>query len=292
MSQPLVSVCIPTYNGAAFLQEALDSVRAQTYKNIEVVISDDASEDGTWDIVERFRESVTLPVKTYHHVPKGIGANWNHTLQNSTGAYIKFLFQDDVLEPTCIEKMVSFLEQHPRYGLVASKRTFISGKEDSKIADLWKAKYEDLQAQFSTENEIVLLDKSLFSTIFFLKNPKNKIGEPPTVLFRKAILDEVGYFDERLKQVLDYVFYYRVLKKYPIAILPEKLVKFRIHPNQATNVNRNQSISDYEEYDKILFKEFLDLLHPGEQHRLKSKYNRWYTLQKRLKTKIKRTLRG
>ncbi len=292
MSQPLVSVCIPTYNGAAFLQEALDSVMVQTYKNLEVIISDDGSKDGSWELLQSFRESVLYPVHLVQHAPSGIGANWNHTLALSKGTYIKFLFQDDILEPSCIEKMVSFMETNKTYGLVASKRDFISETTGDPHIEAWIEQYKNLQCQFSNEGEILHLDRTLFARDDFMKSPLNKIGEPPTTLFRKVILDEIGYFDERLKQVLDYVFYYRVLKKYPIAILPEKLVKFRIHPNQATNVNRSQSIPDYEEYDKILYQEFIDLLHPWEQHRLKSKYNRWYTLQKKLKTKIKKTLRG
>lgn len=287
MSQPLVSVCIPTYNGASFLEEALASVVSQTYKNVEVVISDDESSDGTWAILERFRETATIPIRLYTHKPNGIGANWNHTLVKASGVYIKFLFQDDVLEPNCIEKMVSFMELNTSYGLVASKRLFITTSDQKKIGDQWQNKYENLQSQFEKTDEIVFFDNSLFSSKYFLKEPKNKIGEPPTVLFRKAILEEVGYFDERLKQVLDYVFYYRLLKKYPIAILPEKLVKFRIHPNQATNVNRNQDIPDYEEYDAILYKEFLDLLHPWEQNRLKTKYSKVYRIQKKLKKKLR-----
>ena len=78
------------------------------------------------------------------------------------------------------------------------------------------------------------MDNTLFGRLDFKKSPYNKIGEPPTVLFKKEIIEEVGYFDEQLKQVLDYVFYYRILKKHPIAILNKKLVSFRIHENQAT----------------------------------------------------------
>ena len=87
----LVSVCIPTYNGAPFLQEALDSVSQQTYRNIEVIISDDASNDKTLEIIQDFKAKASFPVSIYHHEPKGIGANWNNCIRKANGKFIKFL---------------------------------------------------------------------------------------------------------------------------------------------------------------------------------------------------------
>ncbi|MCG2794067.1 MAG: glycosyltransferase [Weeksellaceae bacterium] len=66
---PLISVCIPTYNGAKYLQVVLDSVKAQTYKNIEVIISDDDSQDQTLDIYREFQSEVDFPVYIYYHDP-------------------------------------------------------------------------------------------------------------------------------------------------------------------------------------------------------------------------------
>jgi hypothetical protein len=106
-------------------------------------------------------------------------------------------------------------------------------------------------------------------------------------MFKKTILEEVGYFQEDLKQILDYAFYYRLLKKYPIAIINEPLVQFRIHEQQATNVNRNRKITDYETYDEILYKEFLPLLHPDTQKRLRTKLNPYHHFVFRLKRKLK-----
>ena len=286
MSQPLVSICIPTYNGVTYLQEALDSIRSQTYAHIEVVVSDDASKDGTWELLERFRESVTFPVHLYKHQPRGIGANWNHTVRKAKGPYIKFLFQDDVLEPECIEKMVNFLEQNKEYGLVGCKRSFIVQGEPSQEITRWIGLYSNLQSQFSFDNEFLRMDASTFGRENFLASPQNKVGEPPTVMFRKEVLKKVAYFDESLQQILDYVFYYRVQKHFPIAILKESLVRFRIHSNQATNVNRGKKINDYEVYNQIMYKEFLPLLHPKVGLRLKKKYHPLYRIALKIKRKI------
>lgn len=275
---PLVSICIPTYNGEAFLQEALDSVMAQTYTNLEIIVSDDASTDRSWEMVERFRESVPFPIYQFAHKPRGIGANWNNTIRKAHGKYIKFLFQDDVLEPACVEKMVDFLEANPDFGLVACKRNFIIQEPRVQEIDKFVSKYQNLQSQFENDEEYLAINKNLFKRNDFMMPPHNKIGEPPTVMFPKDIVKDVGFFDENLKQILDYVFYYRLLKKYPIAILYEPLVRFRIHVDQATNINRNLDIPDYKEYDKILYNEFKYLLHPKNRLRLNKKYNLTYKI--------------
>ncbi len=288
---PLVSVCIPTYNGVSYIQEALDSIKAQTYKNIEVIISDDQSSDGTRDILEAFCNQVAFPTYLYEHEPSGIGANWNHCLKNANGHYIKFLFQDDVLEPSCIEKMVAVLETNTNVGLVACKRTFLTEFNDTEDVSEWIRKYGNLQSAFEIQDEGTLLTKDFFKREDFCELPYNKVGEPPTTLFKASILKEIPLFDESLKQILDYVFYYRLLKVADIFILNESLVKFRLHPKQATNVNRGQAITDYQEYDAILYNEFYTLLHPNQQKRLWYIFSKRSRATRRFKKMIKRLLK-
>ncbi len=289
MKNPLVSICIPTFNGAKFLQEALESVKCQTYNNIEVIISDDESKDITLEMVDNFKSSVDFPVSVIIHTPSGIGANWNNSIRHANGIYIKFLFQDDVLYPTCIAEMVTLFESNPQFGLVGCKREFIIEEKPSTEIYKWLEKYENLQIQFEKENDkVTIIDKSLFAQKKFLKSPLNKIGEPPTVMFRKEIINEVGFFDENLKQILDYVFYYRILKNHPIAIINKPLVKFRIHSSQATNINRNKKIDDYEIYKMILFKEFLYLLHPHHKKKLVLKFSKLARIKKKISSVLRK----
>ena len=284
----MVSICIPTYTGSAFLQEALNSIINQTYKNIEVVISDDASKDNTLKIAKAFKKNAHFPVHIISHKPNGIGANWNNTLKHAKGAYIKFLFQDDVLMPNCIEEMLAVFAQYPKLGLVGCKREFIIESETTAEIKDWINKFKNLQVQFEKTEDITFIDNALFSRKDFTESPMNKIGEPPTVMFKKEIINEVGSFDEKLEQILDYVFYYRILKKYPIAIINKSLVKFRIHKNQATNVNRNKLIADYEIYKKILYREFLPLLHPSHKKKLVLKFSKTARLKKKIKSVLRK----
>lgn len=178
MKKSLVSICIPTYNGAKFIAEAMDSALCQTYEHLEIIVSDDASKDATLEIIEAYKAKTNIPISIYLHEPNGIGANWNHCIKQAKGKYIKFLFQDDVLLPNCIEKMVRVLENDYTVGLVASKRDFIvetpfvSGSTEKFIQE-----YNDLQKalQLPLKDGLRIIDKSLFKSNLFFKSPLNKV---------------------------------------------------------------------------------------------------------------------
>lgn len=284
----LVSICMPTYNGETFLEEALKSICDQTYKKIEVIVSDDQSNDNTVKIIEEFRIKVDFPVTIFKHQPKGIGANWNNCIKNANGEFIKFLFQDDVLFPTCIQEMVEVIKKDKNIGLVASKRKFlIEGKLNATLID-WIAEYKDLQINLDLpELDINFLDKNLFRDKGFLEVPQNIIGEPTAVLFRKSVLKKISGFREDLQQILDAEFYYRLLKYYKIAIINKDLVAFRIHPLQTTNVNRNKPIKDYNDYDRTLYVNFFWYLSLVQQKRLFFKFNIIGKIFRRLEYAIK-----
>lgn len=251
----MVSICIPTYNGEKYLQEALDSVKKQTYQHIEVIISDDNSSDNTLRICEKFKKEVNFSVYIYHHVPSGIGANWNYSVQKAKGEYIKFLFQDDLLESNCLEKMIDVFNNNEGVQFVACKRNFINNNKSISDEEMsnWIKKYSNLQIQLEDlldfESNLYYLNKNIFKRSDFFQSPLNKIGEPTTVMFKKEIMNSIGVFNNDLKQILDYEYWYRVLLKYKIIIINEPLVSFRIHDSQETNVNRNRIIKDYEKYE-------------------------------------------
>lgn len=282
-NRPLISICIPTYNGEQFIAEAMDSAISQSYPNLEIVISDDASVDSTLDIIETYRTKTTIPIHIFHHEPRGIGANWNYSIQQANGVYIKFLFQDDVLKPTCIEKMVHVLEQNPSFGLVACKRDFIVEPTFlDENSDKWISIYGDLQKMldFNFTDGLMFINQDLFSDEKFFESPMNKVGEPTTILFRRDLIDAIGYFREDLNQVLDYEFCYRVLKHQTIAIINEVLVQFRLHGNQTTVNNKSSDVyaKDHAIYEKIIYSNYYRFLSPKIKKRLARKYNNFVSM--------------
>jgi hypothetical protein len=192
--------------------------------------------------------------------------------------------------------MVQVLEANKSIALVASKREFIV--ETSYLneeTEKWIKGYGNLQEalHLPLKNGMRILDRQLFKSDLFLCSPLNKVGEPSVTLFRKDLLKKTGYFREDLKQILDYEFYYRILRKYEIAILEKELVKFRLHQQQATNLNKGHDSLDYIVYDRIIYKEYFKFLSKEKQIAYLKKYNPFvkkYYLAVKLLLKIKRRL--
>lgn len=246
MNKPLVSICLPIFNGKEFLQEALDSIKNQTYENIELIVSDDNSIDNSINIIIDFKKSVNFPVFIFNHKPSGIGANWNNCVINSNGDYIKFLFQDDKLESNCIEKMVKYALKSQKIGLVYSKRNFLYDRINKKNTE-WIKSYGNLH--LSWKNNKVIDGKinkgvDLLKDNYLLSSPQNKVGEPTAVLIKKEVFKKVGFFSEELKQNLDIEFWYRLMKFFDVIFVDEALLSFRLHENQTTNKNLKAKLNE------------------------------------------------
>lgn len=237
----LVSICIPTYNGSKYLKEALDSVKIQTYKNIEIIISDDKSNDDTLLICENFKKEVEFPVYIYSHKPCGIGANWNNCIEKSNGEYIKFLFQDDVLIENCLENQLMILNKYDSL-VTCSKRNIIDSNSEFVVTGTWFKNFGNLQ------KDIEFKDVYMFNSEVIKYLPSliyNYFGEPDTFLFSKKIFSEIGLFNEHFEQILDIEFSLRILKKYPIIIQNKYLLNFRIHEDQASIRNEKVDLIEY-----------------------------------------------
>lgn len=256
--EKLVSICIPTYNGEKYLQEALDSVKIQTYKNIEVIISDDQSKDKTLEICKQFKAEVDFPVFIYSHSPAGIGENWNNTIQKANGEFIKFLFQDDVLEKNCVEVMMNYLALY-NLEIVVSKRKIIDAQSRPIVDGLWFNDYNDLQkpAGMPTDEFFIFSKKNLKNLNYERYSVENIVGEPCASLFTKNVFNKTGHFDANLKQALDYVYWLRVLVNYDIGVIPEKIVSFRYHSEQTSNQNNLNKVNEGKSIEKILHNDLI-----------------------------------
>lgn len=250
---PLVSVCIPTYNGEQFIAEAISSVLSQTYSAIELIISDDQSQDYTLAIAQSFQEKTSIPISILTHNPLGLAENSNFCIDQSQGKYIKFLYQDDILKPNCIEKMVNLAETDFDIGLVFSPREMFFYNQDNIDLDLMAVyqEFANLHQSWLNLNSIqwgteLLADPNLW------QHPINKIGEPSTVLLRKSIFERIAGFDPQLNQLVDLDLWWRILGHFKVGFVKETLSLFRLHSQQKTyqNMQENQAM-DINFYDKI-----------------------------------------
>lgn len=240
IKSPLVSVCIPTYNGAEYLSEAIESIFAQSYayENLEIIISDDNSKDKTIEIAKAYQAKSPIKFSIFEHEQYGIAGNWNFSIAKSQGEYIKFIFQDDLMLPDCIAEMVKLAETDDDLGLIFSPREVFLAKgaeHDSGCIQVHQHG-QDVHTFWSDLKEVQWGTDLLCDPQFF-QSPLNKVGEPSTVLIRKSIFDEIGFFDEELHQTLDMDMWFRIMCNYKIGFCNQRLVRFRVHPHQASRRN-------------------------------------------------------
>jgi glycosyltransferase involved in cell wall biosynthesis len=129
---PIVSICIPTFNRAGWLRQAVASCLQQSYADIEVVVSDNASEDDTASVVKEFADSRVRYLRQQSPVPPV--ANWNSSWRESTGELLTFLCDDDVLEPGFVRSLIELVRRYPDASLYRSGLRAI----DSQGQTLWE----------------------------------------------------------------------------------------------------------------------------------------------------------
>lgn len=114
IDKPLVTVAVITYNHKNFIIQCLDSILNQTYKNIEIVVADDCSKDGTVDIIKGYQKKFPDIIKPlYSDKNYGITANHNLALSNSSGDFISWIGGDDLMYPNKIESQISYMKSNP-----------------------------------------------------------------------------------------------------------------------------------------------------------------------------------
>ncbi|WP_019499056.1 glycosyltransferase family 2 protein [Pseudanabaena sp. PCC 6802] len=238
-SFPKVSICIPTYNGAEFLDSAIASAVAQTYPNFDIIISDDRSTDNTVAIAQTWQQKSSVPIVLLQHERYGLVENWNYCVEyttqtNDPPAYIKFLFQDDLLTPDCLECMVKAAQQDRDIGLVFGRRKLLYG--NSEILPPAKQWLHDLHQAWHNLQPIQA-GINLISDRNFLRQPDNKIGEPTSVLIKSTVFNKLGLFDRSLRQFCDLEMWLRIAAHHQVAFVDRELATFRIHHQQTTNTN-------------------------------------------------------
>ena len=249
-SQPLVSICIPTYNGENFITESISSALSQTYPNIEIILSDDNTSDRTVHIAQDLQKQSPFEFSIFKHRQYGLAQNWNFCISQAKGKYIKFLFQDDILQPNCIEEMVYLAEEDQEIGLVFSPRQVFVTAEQSHYAQLLVESIKDLHKSWS-QLQPIQSGQKLLQDPHILDHPINKIGEPSIVLIKKEVFDKVGLFNPELCQIVDVEMWLRIMSHYKIGFVNQVLSGFRIHPEQQTQRNirlKNAIDSDYKKF--------------------------------------------
>jgi len=221
VSEPTVSVCIPTYRGANFLAETIRSVLGQTLTDLELLVLDDASPDDTAGVVAQLADPRLSYIRNESNI--GAQANWNRCLSVARGRYIKILPHDDLLHPKCLERQVAVLESDAdqQIAMVCSARDMIDAAGRVLLRRGIPARIEGRVASADMVRRC-------------LRGGTNLIGEPGAVLFRRSLAGRVGDFDATYPYVIDLDYWFRLLAHGDAWVCAESLASFRVHRSNWT----------------------------------------------------------
>ena len=205
---PKVSVIIPTYNRLPMLKEAVDSVLTQGLEDLELIVVDDGSNDGTAEAMKRYGGRVRL---FQHPRNKGVSAARNRGILHARGKYIAFLDSDDLWVKGKLKIQVDFLDDNPHYPLCYTD-------------EIWIRKGKRVNP---------MLKHAKYSGWIFEKCIPLCIISPSSAMMRRTLFSKVGLFDEALPVCEDYDFWLRVSARFPIFFINRKLIiKRGGHPDQ------------------------------------------------------------
>ena len=218
MKRPLISVCLPTYNGEKYLRQAVESILNQTVQDLELVIGDDRSTDSTRQILEEFARKDNRVKLTVNEVNLGYVPNCASIMRRCQGQFIKNFAQDDALAPDCCEKMLAIMQQHPNVTLVTAARTHID--EDNNVTGIHQ--HFD-KTQMIAGKDVIKL---------YLSEFVNRTGNPTQIFFRgEHIMDG---FNPAYHHGEDVEFGLRLLEKGDFYYISEPLILYRVHRETTT----------------------------------------------------------
>jgi glycosyltransferase involved in cell wall biosynthesis len=250
-----ISVVMSVYNGMDYLKESVESILNQSYKNLEFIIINDGSTDQTKEVLDRFAK-VDKRVRVFHQKNIGLTKSLNLGISRAKGSYIARQDADDVSLPQRLEKQLHFLQENPKYFLVATSYREI----DENSRDLGIPKVPLL------END-ELLKRNIVNFNPFCH---------PSVLFKNST-EGIGFFyDESFQYAQDYELWARILKNHKAYILPEVHVLKRCLPTMISiskertqrwhavraKIRSLKLVQNYYHFCCYLLKDFIVIMYP------------------------------
>lgn len=226
LPKPLVSVTICTYNGEQYLQQTLDSVFAQTYRDIEIIIVDDGSLDGTCEIIKK-AASRDPRVRAVFKENGGLASARNRAFLEAAGEWIAIIDQDDLCYPDRIEEQLRIARANPDADLIFCNTDYINERGEMIGEHLAHFNLPSLQLEpQQAANLLLKIGCFIDSEAFFM---------------RKSAITALGPLVETYSYVCDYDFFIRAGLSCKFCGSDRKLAAWRIHQSQATKTNSKKN---------------------------------------------------
>lgn len=240
---PIVSICLPTFNGAATVSETIQSILRQSFQEWELVISDDESTDNTLIKIAEFDDPRIRIISSRQRTTPA--DNWNHCTEHAQGKYIKVMGQDDLLLSHCLESEVEIMDQESNCDLsfCFSKRNIISSSGQTIIRD------RGLNNKFNVVKLPSILPK-------LVRSGTNIFGEPVAGMIRATALKKVGGFQGNY--IIDLDMWIRLLQIGPAIHTQKTLVSFRVGKSSWSHLLRSSQADETSELFRRLARQFPD----------------------------------
>ena len=234
---PAISVCIPTYNGAKYIAQTIESILNQTFTDFEIIVSDDGSSDKTLEIVGSFNDPRIVRIDRLSKV--GAEANWNNAVATASASLVKLVCQDDLLYPQCLEVEVQTMNksENQDVSFCFHLRDFVT--PNSRKLSARRVGYSNLQKYSKTE----ILTK-------VVRSGGNPIGEPMAVTMRKLSLNSAGKF--RGDYVIDLDMWSKLSDQGSALFIEQHLSAFRISKTSWTSNLKKSQLSSVHALSKKL----------------------------------------
>ena len=226
-NQALVSVIMPAYNASPYIGEAIRSVIDQDYPNIELIVVDDGSVDGSAEVAESFGSRV----KVIRQANAGVAAARNRGLAAARGELIAFLDADDLWLPGKLSAQVAYLSQHPETAVVYGVFTRWHAKPDGSFDPPPVPVVQNPQSPIVADHSGWIYTELLLGSIVHVI----------TAMIRRDVADRLGGFDESLPTGEDYDFWLRMSRQFRAVKLNRVLAYYRIHSTSITKVPRAEN---------------------------------------------------
>jgi glycosyltransferase involved in cell wall biosynthesis len=225
---PRVSVVVPSFNNASFIEATMDSILAQTFEDFELVVADHSSSDGTWQLLQRYTADPRVRL-LQTEAGGGAARNWGRVTAAAGGELLKLVCGDDIIYPDCLLEQVAVMDANPSVVLVAAQRDLIDAHGGPVITRRGLNGLAGRVPGRVAARHTVVAGSNIF-------------GEPACVLIRREALVRAGGWDARNPYVIDEATYVRVLLTGDFFGINRALAAFRLSSSQwSVHLAREQS---------------------------------------------------
>jgi glycosyltransferase involved in cell wall biosynthesis len=210
---PRISICIPVFNGEDYIQETIESVLKQSYKDFELIVFDNGSRDSTPDIIASFSDPRIRSMRSIETISPGM--NWNRVVGEARGHWIKLLCADDTLTPDSLRICIEAADKHKTAIAIAGCRSVIG--ENSR----------ELLSSNRITTQVKVLDHSDILRRVLITGT-NPIGETLSVIWRSDAGMNVGGFSNYWQYYIDIDFWLKISKFGDFVFVPELVGSFRV----------------------------------------------------------------